>query len=40
MSQKALILEKFGTPLVLQTRPIPEPTQDQILLKIVAVGRM
>ncbi|KAK0714468.1 chaperonin 10-like protein [Apiosordaria backusii] len=38
MSQKALVLEKFGTPLVLQTRPIPEPKQHQILLKIIAVG--
>ncbi|KAK3304956.1 chaperonin 10-like protein [Chaetomium strumarium] len=38
MSQKALILEKVGTPLVLKSRHIPEPNENQILLKIVVVG--
>ncbi|KAK4119825.1 GroES-like protein [Parathielavia appendiculata] len=38
MSQQALVLERFGTPLVPQTRPIPKPKQHQILLKIIAVG--
>ncbi|KAK4236966.1 zinc-type alcohol dehydrogenase superfamily [Achaetomium macrosporum] len=38
MSQKALVLEKLGAPLVLQARHIPEPKEHQILVKIIAVG--
>ena len=39
MSQKALLLRKVGTPLVLGDRPIPQPGQDQLLVKVLVAGR-
>jgi NADPH:quinone reductase len=38
MSQKALILEKVGQPLVLAERPIPEPKEGQVLVKVAVAG--
>ncbi|KAK4247566.1 chaperonin 10-like protein [Corynascus novoguineensis] len=38
MSQQALVLSELGTPLILRSRPIPKPKENQILLKIIAVG--
>ena len=39
MSQKALLLREVGTPLVLGDRPISQPGQDQLLVKVLVAGR-
>jgi hypothetical protein len=39
MSQKALLLRKVGMPLVLGDRPIPQPGQNQLLVKVLVAGR-
>lgn len=39
MSQKALLLRKVGTPLVLGDRPIPQPGQNRLLVKVLVAGR-
>ncbi len=39
MSQKALLLREVGTPLVLGNRPIPQPGQNQLLVKVLVAGR-
>jgi NADPH2:quinone reductase len=39
MSQKALLLRKVGTPLVLGDRPIPQAGQNQLLVKVLVAGR-
>lgn len=39
MSQKALLLEEVGRPLVLGSRPIPQPDQNQLLVKVLVAGR-
>lgn len=38
MSQKALLLEEVGKPLVLGTRPIPEAGENQLLVKVLVAG--
>ncbi|CZR68864.1 related to zinc-binding dehydrogenase [Phialocephala subalpina] len=38
MSQKALVLHEVGTPLVLSDRPIPQPGQNQLLVKVLVAG--
>jgi NADPH:quinone reductase-like Zn-dependent oxidoreductase len=38
MSQKALLLEKPGQPMVLAERPIPEPKENQVLVKVAIAG--
>lgn len=38
MSQKALVLEKVGQPLVLVERPIPEPKENEVLVKVAIAG--
>lgn len=35
---RALLLEKQKTPLVLRELPIPEPNEDEVLLKVLACG--
>jgi hypothetical protein len=37
MSQQALMVEAIGKPVILGTKQIPEPKQDEILVK-VSVG--
>jgi hypothetical protein len=39
MSQKALVVREVGMPLVLDDRPIPQPSQNQLLLKVLVAGR-
>lgn len=39
-TQQALILKEVQRPLVLDTRPIPEPNGNQVLVRIVAAGSM
>lgn len=39
MSQKALLLRQFGTPLVLGSRRIPRPHVNQLLVKVTVAGR-
>lgn len=39
-TQQALILKEVQKPLVLGRRPIPEPTANQVLVRIVAAGSM
>ncbi|EHL02191.1 GroES-like protein [Glarea lozoyensis ATCC 20868] len=38
MSQKALVLREIGTPLVPGDRPIPQPGQNHLLLKVLVAG--
>jgi NADPH:quinone reductase len=38
MSQKALVLEKIGQPLVLVERAIPEPKENEVLVKVAVAG--
>ncbi|EXK85148.1 hypothetical protein FOQG_10803 [Fusarium oxysporum f. sp. raphani 54005] len=38
MSQKALLLEEVGKPLALGRRPIPEPGEYQLLVKVLVAG--
>ncbi|KAF4341694.1 zinc-type alcohol dehydrogenase [Fusarium beomiforme] len=38
MSQKALLLEEVGKPLILGSRPIPKPGKDQLLVKVLVAG--
>jgi NADPH:quinone reductase len=38
MSQKALVLEKVGQPLVIVERPIPEPKAVEVLVKVAIAG--
>jgi len=35
---RAMVLEKPGTPLILKNLPVPEPTDDQVLIKIHTCG--
>jgi propanol-preferring alcohol dehydrogenase len=35
---KAAVVKEFNRPLVIEDRPIPEPSDDQILVKIEAWG--
>jgi NADPH:quinone reductase-like Zn-dependent oxidoreductase len=39
MSQRALLLQEVGKPLVVGDRPIPEPGVNQILVKVLVAGR-
>lgn len=39
MSQKALLLEEVGKPLVVGDRPIPQPGKNQLLVKVLVAGR-
>lgn len=39
MSQKALLLHEAGTPLVAGYRPIPQPGENQLLVKVLVAGR-
>ena len=39
MSQNALVLRKIGTPLMLESRPIPVPKEHEVLLKVATAGR-
>jgi len=39
MSQKALLLEEVGKPLALGHRAIPEPGENQLLVKVLVAGR-
>lgn len=39
MSQKALLLEEVGKPLTLGRRIIPEPGENQLLVKVLVAGR-
>ena len=38
MSQKALVLEKIGQPAVIIERPIPEPNENEVLVKVAVAG--
>ncbi|OCK88421.1 uncharacterized protein K441DRAFT_700581 [Cenococcum geophilum 1.58] len=38
MSQQALFVEAIGHPVVLGTWPIPEPRENEILVKVISVG--
>ncbi|KAH8749375.1 chaperonin 10-like protein [Diaporthe sp. PMI_573] len=38
MSQKALLLEELGKPLVVGDRPIPQPGKNQLLVKVLVAG--
>ncbi|KZL86046.1 hypothetical protein CI238_08059 [Colletotrichum incanum] len=38
MSQRALLLEEVGKSLVLGARPIPQPGQNQLLVKVLVAG--
>ncbi|KAF5979587.1 hypothetical protein FBULB1_5662 [Fusarium bulbicola] len=38
MSQKALLLEEVGTPLTLGHRSIPQPSENQLLVKVLVAG--
>jgi NADPH2:quinone reductase len=38
MSQKALVLEKVGQPLVVVKRGIPEPKENEVLVKVAIAG--
>ncbi|KAF5683786.1 zinc-type alcohol dehydrogenase [Fusarium circinatum] len=38
MSQKALLLEEVGKPLTLGHRSIPEPSENQLLVKVLVAG--
>ncbi|KAI5240359.1 hypothetical protein E4T42_08388 [Aureobasidium subglaciale] len=38
MSQNALLLHNVGEPLALGKRPIPQPDQDQLLVKVLVAG--
>ncbi|PPJ53935.1 hypothetical protein CBER1_05844 [Cercospora berteroae] len=38
MSQKALLLHEAGTSLVAGHRPIPQPGEDQLLVKVLVAG--
>ncbi len=35
---KAAVVRKFGTPLVIEDRPVPRPGRGQVLVKVVASG--
>lgn len=39
MSQKALLLEEVGKPLVAGERPIPQAGSNQLLVKVLVAGR-
>lgn len=39
MSQKALLLKAVGKPLVLGDRPVPQPGENQLLVKVLVAGR-
>jgi NADPH:quinone reductase len=39
MSQKALSLEEVGKPLIVGHRTIPEPGENQLLVKVLVAGR-
>jgi D-arabinose 1-dehydrogenase-like Zn-dependent alcohol dehydrogenase len=39
-NQQALALTEVGKPLSLITRPIPKPTETQILVKVLVAGGM
>ena len=38
MQMRAMVLEEFGGPLKLQSRPIPEPGPGEVLVRVVACG--
>lgn len=38
MQMRAMVLEEFGGALTLQSRPVPEPGPDEVLVKVVACG--
>ncbi|KAH7165339.1 chaperonin 10-like protein [Dactylonectria macrodidyma] len=38
MSQRALLLEEVGEPLVVGSRPIPQPGENQLLVKVLVAG--
>jgi NADPH:quinone reductase-like Zn-dependent oxidoreductase len=35
----ALVLTEIGKPLIKTTLPVPEPKEDQLLIKVTAAGR-
>lgn len=39
MSQRAILLQEVGKPLVVGSRPIPQPGKDQLLVKVLVAGR-
>ncbi|KAK2666909.1 hypothetical protein RAB80_017330 [Fusarium oxysporum f. sp. vasinfectum] len=38
MSQKALLLDEVGKPLIVGDRPIPQPGKNQLLVKVLVAG--
>jgi NADPH:quinone reductase len=38
MSQKALFVEQLGQPLVVGDRSIPQPSKNQLLVKVLVAG--
>ncbi|KAJ5387423.1 chaperonin 10-like protein [Penicillium cosmopolitanum] len=38
MSQRAILLQEVGKPLVVGSRPIPQPGKDQLLVKVLVAG--
>ena len=38
MQMRAMVLEEFGGPLKLQTRPVPEPGYGEVLVQVIACG--
>src|SRR3954454_23604805 len=38
MSQRAFVLEKIGQPVVIIERPIPEPKENEVLVKVAVAG--
>lgn len=40
MPQKAILLHEIGKPLTLGDRQIPQPAENQLLLKVHVAGRM
>jgi hypothetical protein len=39
MSQRALLLPEIGKPLTIGDRPIPQPGENQLLVKVLVAGR-
>jgi hypothetical protein len=39
MSQRALLLPEIGKPLTIGDRPIPQPDENQLLIKVLVAGR-
>lgn len=37
-TQKAIVLHAVGSPVVLEERPVPEPGEGQLLVKVTVAG--